>query len=103
MLAVACSLSIVSFQDETNLTGFVGVFTQLERLRHESLRNANTVKLTPAKLPAETMHSDWRTHALLLQRDCRRREYQPEAPRVLYVYGFMFQLALGDRPSSFES
>jgi len=63
MLAIARALSILSFQDETNLTGFVGVFTELERLRHESLRNANTVELTPAKLPAETVHSDWSTHS----------------------------------------
>ena len=101
--AIARALSILSFQDETNLTGFMGVFTELERLRHESLSNANTIELTPAKLPAETVHSDWRTHSLLLQRDGRRREYQPEAPCVLYVYGFMFRLALCDRHSSFES
>jgi hypothetical protein len=63
LVGVVRALSIFSLQDEANLTGFMRVLTESKPAWHECFGNANPVKLAPAKLVAEAMHSFCRAHS----------------------------------------
>ena len=91
MVAIVRSFPIFTFQDETNLTRFVRVLIESEAAWHERFRDANAVKLAPAKLVSETMHSSCSAHRLLLRHDSQRRESQSEVTPVLYVNGNIAQ------------